>query len=165
MEKLLKETEEIVALLKEKNIKIATAESCTGGMLSAALVSIPGASAVFELGVTAYSAEMKERILGVKSETIRQHGTISRHTAAEMAAGVRRISKADIGVSVTGVAGPDPAEGKTPGTVYIALADGKNVRMEKLILNPDSREKVRRATCSEIFRLIRNYFADIEEST
>ncbi len=157
MNNLSTQAQKVVAALKKHNLMIAVAESCTGGMVADYLVSVPGASAIFELGVTAYSSKMKAKILGVKEDTLKEYGAISRQTAAEMAAGVRHIAHADLGISVTGVAGPDPSEGKQPGTVYIALADRKNIRMEKLVLDSKSRDEVRQATCAEVFRMILNY--------
>ncbi len=158
-EDLLNQATKVVTLLKENNKKIATAESCTGGMLSAILVSVPGASAVFELGITAYSAVAKQKALGVREETVAQYGTVSRQTAAEMASGVRRAAHADLGVSVTGVAGPDPSEGKEPGTVYVALADRKNIKIQKLVLDPKSRDRVRQAACYELLKMIADYLS------
>lgn len=160
VDELQKEAEKVVELLKQSGKKIATAESCTGGMLSAMLISVPGASAVFELGVTAYSAAAKQKILGVREETVSQYGTVCRQTAAEMASGVRRAAHADLGVSVTGVAGPDSSEGKEPGTVYVALADRKNIKIEKLVLDPKSRNKVRQAACYELLKMVENYLSD-----
>lgn len=146
-----------VSLLKRGGLTVATAESCTAGMLSAAVTAVPGASAVFELGVAAYSCRIKQKILGVRAETLQEYGAVSRQTAGEMAAGVRRLSGADIGLSVTGVAGPDSSEGKLPGTVYIALADARAVRAEKLTIEPVSREAVRKAACDAIFELLHRY--------
>lgn len=151
---LLVEAEQTVELLKRRNKSVACAESCTGGMLSQYITSVPGASFVFEMGICAYSSRIKQRILGVKSQTLEKYGAVSRHTAAEMALRVRVLSGADIGVAVTGVAGPDPSEGKLPGTVYIALADGKEVKVEKLTIDPVSREAVRKTACSAVFAKI-----------
>ena len=113
--------ERLVGLLKEKGLTAATAESCTGGMIAEAITSIPGASGVFHCGIVAYSNEIKERVLGVKAETIARFSAVSDETAAEMAAGARKVSGADIGVSVTGNAGPEPSEGKPVGEVWIAV--------------------------------------------
>jgi len=151
---LLFEAEKTVELLKRRNKSVSCAESCTGGMLSQYITAVPGASFVFEMGVCAYSSRIKHNILGVKSQTLEKHGAVSRHTAAEMALRVRAISGADIGVSITGVAGPEPSEGKQPGTVYIALADGKDIRVEKLTIDPESREAVRKTACSAVFAMI-----------
>lgn len=96
----------LVETLKNKSLTITTAESCTGGMVASSIVNISGASDIFKEGYITYSNEAKERILGVKHETLEKYKAVSAETAAQMAEGAVRISKADISVSVTGVAGP-----------------------------------------------------------
>lgn len=114
-----------VRLLTEKNLTVAVAESCTGGQVSAAITDIAGASGVFGCGVCAYSNEIKQKVLGVRSETLEQYGAVSEQTAREMAAGVRALSGADIGVSVTGIAGPGGGtEEKPVGLVHFAVDTG-----------------------------------------
>lgn len=108
--------------LKKRNMKIAFAESCTGGLCAKRLTDIPGASAVIETGVVTYSAESKMKLLGVSADTVAQNGVISEKVAVEMAEGVRRLSGADIGISVTGLAGPDPDEGKSVGLVFVGVS-------------------------------------------
>lgn len=110
-----------VRVLREKGLQAATAESCTGGYVSKRLTDVNGSSAVFECGVCTYSNRMKQQLLGVKESTLQKYSAVSPETAAEMAAGVRKISGADIGVAVTGNAGPEPSEGKPVGLVYIAV--------------------------------------------
>ena len=111
-----------VRKLKEKGLKVATAESCTGGLLSKRLTDVDGASEVFECGVCAYANEIKIKLLGVAKETLDKNGAVSPETAREMAAGVRRLSGADIGISVTGIAGPGGGtEEKPVGLVYIGI--------------------------------------------
>lgn len=114
-----------VRLLKEKNLTVAVAESCTGGQVSAALTDIAGASDVFGCGICAYSNDIKQKLLGVRGETLAQFGAVSEETAREMAAGVRALSGADIGVSITGIAGPDGGtEDKPVGLVHFAVDTG-----------------------------------------
>lgn len=110
-----------VRALREKGLQAATAESCTGGYVSKRLTDVSGSSAVFECGVCTYSNRMKQQLLGVKESTLQKYSAVSPETAAEMAAGVRELSGADIGVAVTGNAGPEPSEGKPVGLVYIAV--------------------------------------------
>ena len=110
----------LVELLKEKNLKIATAESCTGGFISKRITDISGASSVFECGVCSYGCNIKEKLLGV--DTIAAYGAVSRETAIKMAEGVLKLSDADIAVATTGNAGPDAMEGKAVGLVYISIA-------------------------------------------
>ena len=110
-----------VKMLKEKGLEAAAAESCTGGYVSKRLTDVNGASSVFQCGVCTYSNRMKRQLLGVKESTLQKFSAVSPETAAEMAAGVRKLSGAHIGVAVTGNAGPEPSEGKPVGLVYIAL--------------------------------------------
>ncbi len=112
----------IVEALKERKLTVATAESCTGGGVSQAITDVPGSSAVFGCGICAYANETKTKLLGVKKETLETFGAVSEQTAREMAAGVRAVSGADIGVSVTGIAGPEGGSADKPvGLVYIAV--------------------------------------------
>ena len=127
------EIEQVVAnLLFKKKLTIAVAESCTGGLISHKLTQIPGSSEYFNRGVVAYSNEAKMEILKVPRQTIEKHGAVSRETAQAMAVGVRKISETEIGLSVTGIAGP---RGGTPdkpvGLVYIAYADSEQVLIEE----------------------------------
>lgn len=110
-----------VRTLKGKGLRAATAESCTGGYVSKRLTEVNGSSSVFECGVCTYSNRMKRQLLGVKEFTLQKFSAVSPETAAEMAAGVRKLSGAHIGVAVTGNAGPEPSEGKPVGLVYIAV--------------------------------------------
>lgn len=110
-----------VKMLKEKGLEAAAAESCTGGYVSKRLTDVNGASSVFQCGVCTYSNRMKRQLLGVKESTLQKFSAVSPETAAEMAAGVRKLSGAHIGVAVTGNAGPEPSEGKPVGLVYIAV--------------------------------------------
>lgn len=112
----------VVEKLKEKNLKVSFAESCTGGLCAKRITDVPGASAVFECGVVSYSNEIKHKILGVKSEDLEKYGAVSETVARQMAHGVRRISGADIGVSITGIAGPDSdGTDKPVGLCYVAV--------------------------------------------
>ena len=144
--------EELVNLLKEKQMTIATAESCTGGMLSQMITDVSGASSVFELGVCSYSNRIKEKVLGVPEDIINTYTEVSLQTAEEMAAGVMRLSGADITVTTTGVAGPTGGTEDNPvGTVYVALAAAGAVVSEKCNFNQDGcndRGEIRRR-CSE----------------
>ncbi len=126
----------LVLALKQKNIKAATAESCTGGAVSRAITDIPGSSAVFECGICTYSNAMKAKLLGVKEETLKAHGAVSAQTAAQMAKGVREVSGADIGFGITGIAGPDGgSEEKPVGLVYMAIDSDALCETKKLNLS------------------------------
>lgn len=149
----------VVQLLTEKEQTLATAESCTGGLLSAMVTAVPGASAVFECGVAAYSAAIKQRVVGVSAETLRKHSTISAQTAAEMAIGVRQLGNARLGIGITGAAGPSASEGYPAGTVFVAMADDRRVWHKQLNLDGEAlgRDKVRRAATLQALDLVRRY--------
>ena len=118
--------ETVARLLIEKGISAAVAESCTGGLVASKLIEYPGISEVLVEGAVTYSNDAKIRRLGVKKETIERFGAVSAETAAEMAEGIAKTSKARAGLSTTGVAGPGPSEGKPEGLVYVGVYfDGK----------------------------------------
>lgn len=114
----------VVALLQERRLTVATAESLTGGLVAAALTSVPGASAVVLGGVVSYALSVKEDLLGVPAELLEEQGAVAADTAVAMADGVRRATGATVGVATTGVAGPEPSEGKAVGTVFVAVSVG-----------------------------------------
>lgn len=149
----------VVNTLKEKNLHLATAESCTAGKISAAITSVAGASSVFDFGASTYSNEMKHKLLGVKTETLNQFGAVSAETAFEMAQGIRLYADADLGLSVTGVAGPGCSENKPVGLVFIGLSDGEHTWVEKLnvVRAENDREKVRNNTVTHALDLVRRY--------
>jgi len=105
----------------ERGLTLAVAESCTGGLLGGMITSVPGSSAWFAGGVVAYSNSVKVNLLGVETDLIMEHGAVSKEVAIAMAEGVVRATGADVGVGVTGVAGPDGSEEKPPGTVYLGV--------------------------------------------
>ena len=131
----------------KSNKKIAVAESCTGGLIASKIVSISGSSNCFNCGVVCYSNEIKEQILGVKKETLSKFTAVSAQVAKQMAQGVRKIAKADIGISTTGVAGPtSPSDNKPVGLVYVGISSSKDTAVYKLLLSnghPDERQKIR----------------------
>ena len=125
----------VVAALLEKKLKVAFAESCTGGLVAKRLTDISGSSAVFDCGVVSYANAIKEKLLGVNPETLRLYGAVSRETAREMALGIRRLAGADIGVGITGIAGPDGGTPEKPvGLVYVSVTDGKICFVKRLLL-------------------------------
>ena len=125
----------LVTVLAERGLWVATAESCTGGLIAAAITSIPGSSAVFGWGLVTYANEAKAALLGVRGQTLVQHGAVSEQTALEMATGVRRVAGADIGIATTGVAGPDGGTVTKPvGLVWVGVASAKGVRAIRLDL-------------------------------
>ncbi len=151
-----KELEEVTGeLLIRKGITISIAESCTGGMISGRLTNIPGISEVFNRSAVTYSNIAKMEELGVKEETLAEFGAVSRETAIEMAEGIRKKSKSDIGVSVTGIAGPGGGSDEKPvGLVFIALSDKKGVECKQLNLM-GNRGRIRNLACLNVFDMIR----------
>ncbi|MEH7177142.1 competence/damage-inducible protein A [Neobacillus vireti] len=134
---------ELMKVLKEKNVTTSAAESLTGGLFQEELTSFPGVSAVFKGGVVCYTNEVKKNVLKVKHETIEKYGVVSKECARELAENVAALVSADIGISFTGVAGPDELEGKPVGTVFIGISiKGKPTVVEKLELG-GSREAIR----------------------
>jgi len=113
--------QKIHAFFREKNLTLSVAESCTGGLISHLITTLPGASAFFVGGVVAYSAEVKEKMLGVSPETIARYGVVSEQVVREMAKNIRRLTGTDFSISTSGNLGPDVLEGKEKGLVYIAV--------------------------------------------
>lgn len=148
--------EEVVAKkLISKNLTISTAESCTGGMLASTLINYPGISKVFLEGAVTYSNEAKIKRLGVKKETLDKYGAVSEETAREMALGIAKTSETNIGLSTTGLAGPDGGTKEKPvGLVYIGLSINGEVRVKKLNIQGD-RQKIRIRTVMNILDWLR----------
>lgn len=133
--------------LVERNWKIATVESCTGGWIAEALTSVAGSSEWFERGFVTYSNEAKQELVGVGTETLLQYGAVSREVAREMSQGGIRASRADISVAVTGVAGPSGGSAQKPvGTVWLAWADRNGGEVQEQCLFDGDRHRIRLAT-------------------
>lgn len=134
-------------LLVEKGLKIAVAESCTGGLIADRITNVPGSSKYFERGIVAYSNEAKIQILGVSEELIKNYGAVSREVAEAMAEGVRKISGADIGISTTGIAGPTGATLTKPvGLVWIGYSDKNETFAKEFRFGDDRLENKQRAS-------------------
>ncbi len=151
----------VVEQLKQNGLKLATAESCTAGKISAAITAVSGASEVFDFGASTYSNEMKQKLLGVKPQTLKSYGAVSAETACQMSKGIREFAGADLGLSVTGVAGPGQSENKPAGLVYISLCDGTHTWVEKLMVGnaQNDRERVRNNAVTVALDLVRRYLA------
>lgn len=146
---------ETLARAREKGLRIATAESCTGGMIAARLTDIAGSSDVFDRGFVTYSNAAKKDMLGVARATLDAHGAVSEQVAAEMASGALHHSAADIAVSVTGIAGPGDSEHKPEGRVCFGLAQrGAQVLVETIEFGALGREGVRRAATTHALDLL-----------
>ncbi len=135
----------LLAALAARGWTIGTAESLTGGGLVAALVDVPGASAVVRGGVVAYATDLKAGVLGVDQDLLERTGPVDPDVARWMAEGARTVLGVDVGVATTGVAGPDPQDGVEVGTVFIAVAVPSGVTVEPLTLT-GSRDDIRRET-------------------
>jgi len=153
-----KNLEEVAAeLLLQRGTTISIAESCTGGLVAGKLTDIPGISKVFNRGIVSYSNEAKMENLGVRAETLKKHGAVSRETAIEMAEGMRKVARTDIAVAITGIAGPEGGTPQKPvGLVYVALADKEEVKCKELRLW-GNRARIRNVTALHAFDMIRRY--------
>ena len=146
--------EKLIELLREKQLKISSAESCTGGMLAALITDVSGSSEVFDESIVTYSNEAKMRELGVRKSTLDRVGAVSRATAYEMARGICRRTGADIGVGITGIAGPGGGTPEKPvGTVYVGLNICGDISIYHLHIIGD-RGQVREETCRFVLEKI-----------
>ena len=152
---------EVIRLFAEKGLTLAVAESCTGGLVAQRLTSVSGASSVIGLGVVSYSEEIKQKVLGVCEETLANGGVYSRECALEMARGVRALSGSDLGIGITGIAGPSGSTEKDPvGTVYIALSSAKKEESVRKLFGhaKSSRDEIRFRAASEALMMALKHF-------
>ena len=157
-----KELYQVVAeMLIKKQVTIAFAESCTGGLISSVITDVPGVSAVFDRAVVTYSNKSKVESLGVKQETLDKFGAVSRETAVEMAEGIKNSAGTDLGLSVTGIAGPDGGTKEKPvGLVYIALASKNGTQCTELTLR-GNRTKIRNYATLNSFDMTRRLLKEL----
>ena len=159
----MKLEEKVVDLLHKKNLVMACAESCTGGLIAKRITDVSGSSAVFNCGVVSYSNEIKENVLGVKKETLREFGAVSEQTVREMVDGVLKMSGADIAVSVSGIAGPNSDNTSKPvGLIFIAISDGRETVIKRLNNNftSDVRNSNRTSASDEALKMIIKMIGD-----
>jgi PncC family amidohydrolase len=149
----LKVVEKIAARLTENDLRLSIAESCTGGFISDAVTDLPGSSKFYEMSVVSYSERAKRSVLGISAFLLKKHGTVSEETAVAMAKSVRELGNCEIGLSVTGVAGPETIEGKEVGLVYMAVAIEDLVRSKGTKLT-GSREDIKRGASLEALRFL-----------
>ena len=163
-ESIDKTASNVVKLLSDKGKKAATAESCTGGLVSAAITSVSGSSDVFEMGVCSYANRIKQEVLGVTAEALEKYGAVSEQVAKEMARGVMERSGSDFGVSTTGIAGPSGGtEEKPVGTVWIGVCSRDTCRAERFLFGtggcPEElteREYIRRQAVHKALEMLQN---------
>ncbi|UWR05847.1 CinA family protein [Ruegeria sp. B32] len=153
---------ELLDRAKALNVMIATAESCTGGMVAAALTDIPGSSAVVDRGFVTYTNAAKQDMLGVRAETLEAHGAVSEEVAREMAEGALAHSQAQLAVSITGIAGPGGSEFKPEGRVCFGLAvTGRPTLTETVEFGAAGRANVRHAARDHALKLLENGLSEV----
>ena len=151
-------SQKIVRLLGKKKFKISFAESCTGGLLSSTITSISGSSKVFTLGLVTYSNQSKINTLKVPKNTIRKYGAVSYETCLSMVKNLNKISKTNISVSVTGIAGPRGGSKKKPvGLVFIGIKKGNKTLVRKYLFKNKKRSAIQRAAVSKSLNLILSF--------
>ena len=147
----------LVKKLIKKKLKISFAESCTGGMLASSITSVSGASKIFNLGLVTYSNQTKIKFLKVNKNTIKKYGAVSHECCLEMVENLSKVSKSNINISVTGVAGPKGGSKKKPvGLVYIGLKKGNKTIIKKNIFKLRNRLSIRKATLKKTFAMIQS---------
>lgn len=145
---------QVIEAARVAEVKLATAESCTGGLLAAALTDIPGASAVFDRGFIPYSYTSKPEILGVNPQTVAKYGAVSAEVAAQMASGALAHSDADIAIAVTGIAGPVKNSQKPEGRVWFAISSGADITTTQRNFGAIGRANVRAASVAQALALL-----------
>lgn len=150
-------------LLQRRGLRLAVAESCTGGLVSHRITNVPGSSAYFLGGVTAYSNDVKVQLLGVQSQTLEQYGAVSKETVLEMAQGIRRALSAEVGLSVSGIAGPGGGTPEKPvGLTWIGLsAGGINEAWHNIW--PGDRLQVKEQAAEQALRLLVEFLSEAEQ--
>jgi len=142
-------------ILKKKNLKLAVVESCTGGLLASTITSIDGASKVFNLGLVTYSNQAKIKILKVNKNIIKKYGAVSHECCSAMVKNLSRISRANINVSITGIAGPKGGTKQKPvGLVYIGVKKGNKIQINRCLFKSKKRSSIQRATVKKALELI-----------
>ena len=155
--------ERCLTLLRQQGLTFATAESCTGGQIAQEITSLPGASNVYRGGVVSYWTAVKASVLGVPEALLEEFGAVSEPTARAMAEGAARVTGAELGVSVTGVAGPDADERGNPvGLVFVGLATPRGTFCRKLDLGRRRRDRIRNVSVNHAFDMLRRYLTGLD---
>jgi len=151
-------SQKVVKLLSKKRLKISLAESCTGGLLSSSITSISGSSKVFTLGMVTYSNQSKIDILNVPKRIIVKHGAVSYEACLSMVTNLNRISKTNISMSITGIAGPKGGTKQKPvGLVYIGIKKGSKTSVKKFLFKSKKRNSIQRSTVNKALNLVLNF--------
>ena len=147
----------LVKILTKKRLKIAFAESCTGGMLASEITSVSGASSVFDIGLVTYSNQAKITVLKVNKSIIQKYGAVSPQCCEAMVKNLSKISKAQINVSITGIAGPNGGTKKKPvGLVYIGVKKNNKIFITKNVFKEKSRKAIQKSTIKKTFKIIKS---------
>ena len=150
-------SQKLVKLLSKKKLKVSFAESCTGGLLSSTITSISGSSKVFTLGLVTYSNQSKINILKIPKKIIMKHGAVSYETCLSMVKNLNKISKTNISLSITGVAGPKGGTKEKPvGLVYIGIKKGNKIIIKKNLFKSRNRNSIQRSTVNQAHKMILN---------
>ena len=150
-------SEKIFKLLKKKKLKMSVAESCTGGMLSSVITSVSGSSKVFTMGLVTYSNQSKNRLLKVPKQIIKKYGAVSVQCCFSMVNNLSKISKSNVAVSITGIAGPSGGTKQKPvGLVYIGVKRANKVKINRFLFKNKSRSNVQRAAVKKALELVLN---------
>ena len=145
----------LIKILTKKKLKISFAESCTGGLLASTITSISGASKVFNLGLVTYSNQAKIKVLKVNKDTIKKYGAVSHECCSAMVKSLSKISKANINVSITGIAGPNGGTRQKPvGLVYIGIKKGNKIQINKYLFKSKKRSLIQKATNKKALNLV-----------
>lgn len=162
---LIKYSQKIINILSERGQKLTLAESCTGGLVSALVTAVSGASDVFDMGVCTYANSAKTKLIGVLEQTLITHGAVSANTAIEMANGALKLAGSNYAISITGIAGPNGGSAEKPvGTVFIACTNGIRTSVLHIIVKPpfnalseNERNYIRLETSRQAFILLDNF--------
>ena len=150
-------SQKVVKLLKKKKLKISVVESCTGGMLSGAITSVSGSSKVFTMGLVTYSNHSKNHLLKVPKQIIKKHGAVSIQCCFSMVNNLSKISKSNVAVSITGIAGPGGGSKQKPvGLVYVGIKRSNKVKVNRFLFKNKGRSNIQRATTKKALELILN---------
>ena len=151
-------SQKVVKLLSKKRLKISLAESCTGGLLSSSITSISGSSKVFTLGLVTYSNQAKINILKVPKKIIMKHGAVSYETCLSMVKNLYKISRTNISISITGIAGPNGGTKQKPvGLVFIGVKKGNKTLIKKFLFKNRTRNSIQRSTVNRALSLILSF--------
>ena len=152
------EIKNIIQRLIKNKLSISVAESCTGGMLSSRIISISGASKIFNIGLVTYSNLAKIKLLKVSSSNIKRYGAVSEKCCLKMVEGLSKLSKSKINISITGIAGPKGGSKNKPvGLVYIGIKKGEKISINKYLFKNKNRENIRKNSVKEALKLVKKF--------